>query len=60
MHPMLQRIRDVRFHSSLARKALAHYYREGQVYRVPFGPIRMSVDIVGNTLHVMVYAPDRP
>jgi len=38
--PILRNIRDVRFHSVLARKVLARYYRDGRVYRVPFGPIR--------------------
>ena len=33
-------LRDARWNSRLVRGILGLYYREGHVYRVPFGPLR--------------------
>jgi hypothetical protein len=33
-------LRDARWNSRLVRGLLGMFYREGRVYRVPFGPLR--------------------
>jgi FkbM family methyltransferase len=40
MRAALSRLRDARFNSSLARRVLGRVYRDGAVYRIPFGPLR--------------------
>lgn len=40
MSNLLRKIQYAQFNSSLARRVLGLYYREGKYYRLPFGPLR--------------------